>query len=607
MTSRQYRLQIQDRDYTSWSFVDPETSTPKQLTESESIINPAILKLFSDDIIDLSTPIPVVRHSPTKSTQIPGVLILDGNKTYGRTTNAKRLLYKCVPNNPKLPAFLVPYQPDINFAKTQKNRYVVFRFDNWNTKYPQGILTENLGDVDNMTAFYEYQLFCRDISYSIAEFTAAAKNTIQTSPATLAQQFPIFFHEAAQPPPTKNQKIRVFSIDPEGAKDFDDAFSIFQDSPFTVKIRIYIANVFAWMEILNLWTAFGERVSTIYLPGSRRSMLPTILSESICSLVADKTAKPTVCMEFRVRTGVSNNITSYSQPPLIIPESVRFFNIAVKIDRNYVYESKSLLADSDYQLLLRCTRMFDSDIRDSRDVVSHWMVYMNTVCGNYLYRNISQQNSFRGGIFREVSINKAEDPEPPLQELPMTTRTLIKNWKNTTGKYVDYGSVSDAPELYVHITSPIRRLVDILNQIVFQKEFGLVETVSREAEEFLEKWRFKLPEINRQMKAARKVQIDCDLLYRCNAHPEWMQHHHRGVIFDRVELSHKTDLQCVPPSHLSSNSDGGYSYMVHLSDLNILGRIVSQEKYVNYQVLNFRLFLFQDADKLNRKIRLVVV
>jgi hypothetical protein len=109
------------------------------------------------------------------------------------------------------------------------------------------------------------------------------------------------------------------------------------------------------------------------------------------------------------------------------------------------------------------------------------------------------------------------------------------------------------------------------------------------------------------MKAVRKVQIDCDLLYRCNAHPEWMQHHHRGVIFDRVELSHKTDLQCVPPSHLSSNSDGGYSYMVHLSDLNILGRIVSQEKYVNYQVLNFRLFLFQDADKLNRKIRLVVV
>ena len=159
----------------------------------------------------------------------------------------------------------------------------------------------------------------------------------------------------------------------------------------------------------------------------------------------------------------------------------------------------------------------------------------------------------------------------------------------------------------------IRITTSNLNQIVFQKEFGLVETVSREAEEFLEKWRSKLPEINRQMKAARKVQIDCDLLYRCNAHPEWMQHHHRGVIFDRVELSHETDAQfyCLrnitAASHLSSNSDGGYSYIVHLSDLNILGRIVSQEKYVNYQVLNFRLFLFQDADKLNRKIRLVVV
>jgi exoribonuclease R len=143
---------------------------------------------------------------------------------------------------------------------------------------------------------------------------------------------------------------------------------------------------------------------------------------------------------------------------------------------------------------------------------------------------------------------------------------------------------------YVHITSPIRRLVDLLNQIIFQKEFGLIPIVSREAEDFLDNWQTRIDEINIAMRSIRKMQIDCDMLSRCYAHPEWMQHPHRGVIFDRFE-----------------NPDGNYSYMVHLSDLNILGRIVSQDKYINYQVLNFKLFLFQDSDKLHRKIRLAVV
>ena len=142
---------------------------------------------------------------------------------------------------------------------------------------------------------------------------------------------------------------------------------------------------------------------------------------------------------------------------------------------------------------------------------------------------------------------------------------------------------------YVHITSPIRRLVDLLNQIVFQREFGLVEMVSREAEDFLTGWQLRMNEINTAMRSIRKTQIDCDWLFRCNAHPEWMQHPHRGVIFDRIE-----------------KPDGNYSYTVHLSDLNILGRIVTQEKYVNYHLLNFRLFVFNESDTLNRKIRLAV-
>ena len=38
------------------------------------------------------------------------------------------------------------------------------------------------------------------------------------------------------------------------------------------------------MEVLNLWESFSERIATIYLPDRKRPMLPTVLSDALCSL-----------------------------------------------------------------------------------------------------------------------------------------------------------------------------------------------------------------------------------------------------------------------------------------------------------------------------------
>lgn len=79
--------------------------------------------------------------------------------TYGRTENKKRLLYKCIPNNRELPEFMVAYDLKLGFSKDVKNKYVLFKFEHWNDEtYPRGILTETLGDVDDLAAFYEYQI-----------------------------------------------------------------------------------------------------------------------------------------------------------------------------------------------------------------------------------------------------------------------------------------------------------------------------------------------------------------------------------------------------------------------------------------------------------------
>ena len=274
-----------------------------------------------------------------------------------------------------------------------------------------------------------------------------------------------------------------------------------------------------------------------------------------------------------------------------MPGSIRFYNETVQIDKNYVYESPELLKDRDYILLKRCTALFAPAIHDSHDVVAHWMMQMNSTCGKWMCdRGI--------GIFRQVLLNREETEEPESAltvDMPKNTKTLLTNWRNVTGQYVAYDRSMPIAhhtmqtEDYVHITSPIRRLVDLLNQMAFQMEFGLISSVSKDAEDFFYSWKCRLPYINASMRSIRKVQIDCDLIHRCSAHPEWMQHPHRGIIFDRIHMQ-----------------NGLYSYMVHLSHLNILGRIKTTERYVNYQSLEFRLFVFQDEDKIQRKIRLAV-
>lgn len=568
MSCNPCRVLVSDREYKTWSWISESSSETHSNKESDQLINPLHLKLFSDDLVDLQTPIPTILESPTRTNLIPAVLILEGNQTYGRTANQKRLLYKCIPNNPRLPAFLVPYQPDIEFVKTQKNRFVVFRFDNWQQKHPHGILTENLGAVDELPAFYEYQLYCRGVHSNIAEFTRTAKKLIKILPEL--QYIKTVFSVKN----TRNLDPRIFTIDPAGSTDFDDAFSIEPTSkPSIVKIQVYIANVSIWLETMGLWQNI-TRPCTIYLPDYKRPMLPPILSESICSLTADGKEHIAFCMEiqFDVELGI------------IVENSVRFLNKSIVIGKNFAYESPELLLNKDYQWLQKCTQLLDESVNDSRDVVSFWMIKMNAICGELLHK--------RGkGVFRQSIAHGAKpDLDATIlrgipENVPTHSKRLISHFKHVIGKYVAYDQTTIL-EPYTHITSPIRRLVDLINQTIFQKEFDMIPEMSRDAADFVEKWTRDLPTINAASRCIRKTQIDCDMLYRCTAHPAWMQQSHPGVIFNR-----------------GLKPDGTYSYMVHLSDLRVLARFTSAEKYDEYQITPFRIFVFEDEDKLNKRIR----
>jgi exoribonuclease R len=367
--------------------------------------------------------------------------------------------------------------------------------------------------------------------------------------------------------------------------DFDDAFSIkkleseTETETETYMLSIYIANVSIWLDALNLWDSFSRRVSTIYLPDKRRPMIPTILSEGLCSLQQNVTR-----IAFTMDIIIENNE--------II--DIKYSNSFIKLYKNYVYEESHLLLDNNYIQLLDITKNLSKKfkyihtIKDSHDVVTYLMILMNYKCALKMLE-------FNTGVFRSTIMK--ENVVVP-SNLPEDVRNFIKIWHSTAGQYVDGSQISYPNEThhgildmeaYIHITSPIRRLVDLLNMIKIQNKLGLVD-LSENVNKFYDNWLNDLDYINTTMRSIRKIQTDCSLLDLCNNTPEVMEKIYNGYIFDKI-----------------NRNDALYQYIIFLPELKMNSRITIRENIENFDNKKFKLFLFNDEEKFKKKIRLQMI
>ncbi len=541
-----YQFISKDRDYKSWDMYRLDSESPEK---PKCVFNPMELKLFSHDVIHRDG---CLIYSYVRTELIPGVLILEGNRTHGRTENGKRLFYKCVPNNKELPTFLVPYDLKLGFSKDIKNKYILFRFEHWNRERPCGLIVETLGDVSNLPAYYEYKLYCKNIHDSITDFTRKTR-TMFTNEGSQEHILinPAFITEG-------RSEAHVFSIDPVGCTDIDDAISI-QELGDGYKVSVYIANVFVWFETFDLWDQIDRRISTIYLPDKRRTMLPTILSENLCSLLENKD-KFTFCMDVIVdRDGK-------------VAGEVTFSNVYTRIHKNYAYEEPKLLKNRHYIQLLELSRQMRPDIKDSHDVVEFWMLLMNTRAGERLA-------SFNTGIFRTVSQSPSGLPARMLE---------LFNYHGS-GKYVNYSDNlrhdTLSVDAYAHVTSPIRRIVDLLNQSTLMFRLGLA-TWNNRTVEWIDEWMYKLDYINATTKAIRNVQSDCELVTYCSN--EHQNKRYAGIVFDGMR----------------ENMDGMFRYTVYIKELKVFSKFKTAMELPDYSEATFTLYYFSDEHDTKRKIRI---
>jgi exoribonuclease R len=507
---------------------------------------------------------------------------------------------------------------------------VTIRFSDWTDKHPIATISQNIGPIDVLDNYYEYQLYCKSLNSSIQKFTKDTNKAIESylppindtnngvknernktgnernktgnernktenekNDCDNSNKHDVFIETMCQKYPqienrTNFNEWRIFTIDPRGSVDFDDAFSIKNVSPNTVLVSIYIANVTIWMDFLNLWSSFSQRISTIYLPDQKRPMLPTILSDCLCSLQA-KSSRVAFVLDLIIDTDSGEIL------------STKFSNCVIKVFRNFIYEEPGLLKNADYTFLLEiCRRLskkykYISSVRNSHELVSYLMVFMNHHCAKELL--LKRVGIFRSAIVKDTGAAVLANADFNDNE---DVAKFIKIWNSSCGQYIDISSLGDnintvikhdllEIDAYVHITSPIRRLVDLLNIIQLQDISGLIQ-LSNNASEFYNNWIQKIDYINTTTRAIKKVQTDSLLLDLCYNNPELLDKEYEGYCFDKLV-----------------RSDGLFQFIVFLPELKMASRITTRENMVNFDKRMYKLFLFKNEDRFRKKIRIQII
>ena len=215
-------------------------------------------------------------------------------------------------------------------------------------------------------------------------------------------------------------------------------------------------------------------------------------------------------------------------------------------------------------------------------MVAYLMIIMN-------YTSAKKMCNYKSGIFRSMKMNKKFVPPTNISN---NIHKFLKVWNSSGGKYEPYneGKRHDMLDLdsYIHITSPIRRLVDLLNMIELQDKLMLFKK-NNDMHKFYNHWTSKasFEYINTTMRAIRKVQNDCSLLNLCNTKKNILNEIFEGFIFDRIV-----------------RNDGLFQYMVYLPKINMVNRVTTRHEREDNTMHTFKLYIFMDENRLKQKLRL---
>ena len=425
-----YNLEINSQDYTSYSITNNNKSI--DFTDPKLIIG-----LFHDTNVTIDD----------KNNITPVDKVVFPRNIVGELELYSKYTFK--PNKKGVACYI--FRPiDIRYPKCMvhstikrkynENVYVTIDYTKWqkNDTFPCGNINKILGSIYDKDAIQNAIIYKYNLCYNNKKCNfKGIPNDYNTIINNISNREYI--------------TDTIISIDPAGCSDIDDAFSINRINDYII-VDIHISDVYYLLSSLHIIDNI-EAMSSIYLIDSIKHMLPNIISSNYGSLQED-TMRLMLSLKIKMCCKTNNIIhTELRKTYGKITKNYTYDNCPKYINTFYIYISKMYMAITKSSI----------NIRDSHKFIEALMIIYNTLFCKYILHN-GGKPIYRIQKSSDTIINERNRIDDRLSRFLSIIQSRCAEYS-----FIPNGHVSLDIEKYTHATSPLRRIVDLMNQEIFYK------------------------------------------------------------------------------------------------------------------------------------------
>ncbi|XP_059644993.1 exosome complex exonuclease RRP44 homolog A [Cornus florida] len=406
------------------------------------------------------------------------------------------------------------------------DKRIIVAVDSWDclSRYPSGHYVRTIGEIGDRDTESEVVLIENDID--ARPFSSQVLACLPPLPWSVSSE------DLANPIRQDLRHLRLFSVDPPGCKDIDDALHCTALANGNFEVGVHIADVTNFVHPgTPLDDEAAQRGTSVYLVERRIDMLPKPLTEDICSLRADverlafsviwEMTPEAEIISTRYTKSVIKSVAalSYVEAQARMDDSrlmdplttnLRNMNALAKTMRLRRIERGALtLASAEVKFQIDTETHDPLDIgmyqiREANQMVEEFMLAANVSVAEKILRHFSLCSLLRRhpsptkemleplirtaaavGLNLDVSTSKAladsldravgDDPYFNKLIRILATRCMTQAVYFCSGDLspAEFGHYGLASPLYTHFTSPIRRYADVIVHRLLAASLGI--------------------------------------------------------------------------------------------------------------------------------------